>query len=268
LCKWLNVSRSGYYDWRVRRPSDHSLKDRELLQRIRSIYKQSRGTYGSPRVHEALKQYGYAIGKKRVERLMREYSLKGRVVKVTRRQPGIKRFRAYGDNLRLLEPAPTQLNELWVADITYLNLGGKWLYLATVMDVKSRKIIGWSLSNSRTVELSITALKQALKHRKPCANMIFHTDRGVEYTAHRFRDELKQHGIRHSINRAGYCTDNAHMESFFHSLKAELIRSRTFKNEEELRRALKSYINHFYNQQRLHSGIGYLSPVEYEKMAA
>lgn len=199
---------------------------------------------------------------------MRDSGLVGRVVLVTRRQPGLKRFKAAGDNLLRLEPSPTKLNQVWVADVTYLKLGGKWRYLATVMDIYSRRILGWSLSRDRTVNLTLNALGHALKGRVLEKGMIFHTDRGIEYTAYRFRDELKKHGIRHSVNRPGFCTDNAYMESFFHTLKAELIRGRKFKGESELRFALNSYINQFYNHRRMHSGIGYLPPAVFECMAA
>jgi transposase InsO family protein len=238
------------------------------VKEISEIHKRSRGTYGSPRVFKTLKDRGYSIGKKRVERLMRNNGLVGRVVLVTRRQPGLKQFKAAGENLLRFEPRPTKLNQAWVADITYLKLGRKWRYLATVMDVYSRRIIGWSLSSERTTDLTLNALSHALKGRKLENGMIFHTDRGIEYTAYRFRDELKKHGIRHSVNRPGICTDNAYMESFFHTLKAELIRGRRFMQESELRFALNSYINQFYNHRRMHSGIGYIPPAVFERMAA
>lgn len=268
LCAWLKVSRSGYYDWCKRKPSAHALEDQKLTKKVLHIHQRSRGTYGSPRVHAALQTEGYDIGKKRVERLMKEQALVGRVVKVTRRQPGYKKFKVQGDNIKRLEPAPNKLNQVWVGDVTYLKVKGKWRYLATVMDTYSRRIVGWSLGNDRTVNLTIRALKHAIKRRNLGENMLFHTDRGIEYTAYKFQDELIKHGMRHSVNRPGHCTDNAHMESFFHSLKAELIRGRNFKTENELRYALNSYINRFYNHQRIHSGIGYTNPANFERMAA
>ena len=199
---------------------------------------------------------------------MRELGIQGRVVEVTRRQPGLKRFKAAGENLRLDAPEVTGPNQQWVADITYLKLHGIWLYLAVVMDVYSRRILGWSLGKNRTTELTLAALRYAAKGRELTGTKLFHTDRGIEYTAFRFRDELKKYGFRPSFNRPGVCTDNAHMESFFHTLKAELVRGRVFRNEEELRYSLNSYINQFYNHKRLHSGIGYYAPAEYERMAA
>ena len=211
LCQWLKVSRSGYYDWCKRKPSKHETQDIQLGKRIVKIHQASRGTYGSPRVHETLKKEGVNVGKKRVERLMRKHSLVGRVVKVTRRIPGLKQFQSKGENLRRSAPSTTQLNQVWVGDVTYLKVKDRWHYLATVMDVYSRRIIGWSLGKDRTVNLTLRALKHALKNRRPEKDMIFHTDRGIEYAAYRYQDELTKHGIRHSVNRLGYCTDNAHM---------------------------------------------------------
>jgi len=157
---------------------------------------------------------------------------------------------------------------VWVGDVTYLKIKGRWQYLATVMDQYSRRIIGWSLSSTRTTELTRAALRYALKKRKPKAGVIFHTDRGIEYTGHGFQRILTDNGIHHSVNRPGKCTDNASMESFFHSLKAELIRGTGFEDAQELRRSLSLYINTFYNEVRLHSGIGYKSPMKYELCTA
>ena len=154
LCQWLKVSKSGFYDWYNRKPSKHALDDIRLGQLIVKIHQASRGTYGSPRVHEALKKEGYYVGKKRVERLMRQHSLVSRVVQVTKRIPSLKQFKAKGENLRRSEPSASQLNQVWVGDVTYLKVKGKWHYLATVMDVYSRKVLGWSLGKDRTVNLT------------------------------------------------------------------------------------------------------------------
>lgn len=224
--------------------------------------------YGSPRVHQALLKQGEYIGENRVARLMKQADLQGRVVKVTRRNPGLKRFVSDGKNLRLKAAEVTNINQQWVADVTYLKVNGKWRYLAVIMDIFSRRILGWSLGVNRTTELTLSALKYALRKRNPPRGLIFHTDRGCEYTAYSFRDELIKYGMQVSLSRAGMCTDNAHMESFFHSLKAELIRGNVFRKEDELRYALGSYINQFYNCKRLHSGIEYHSPVDYELMVA
>ncbi len=235
---------------------------------ILSIHEASCGTYGSPRVYQALIKRGERIGEKRVERLMRSLGIQGRVVAVTRRQPGLKRFKNAGENLRLDAPPVRRPNQQWVADVTYLKVRAAWYYLAVVMDVYSRRILGWSLGKNRTTELILAALRYAVKGRDLSGLNLFHTDRGIEYTAFRFRDELKTYGVKPSFNRPGICTDNAHMESFFHTLKAELIRGWVFSDEAELRYALNSYINQFYNHKRSHSGIGYHAPAKYERMAA
>lgn len=267
LCQWFAVSPGGYYDWLKRPVSRRAREDQRLLAEIRSIYEASRGVYGSPRVHQVLRRQGVHVGRKRVERLMKEAGLRGRVVRVIRRQPGAKQFRADGENVRLSMSATTSTDQVWVGDITYLRVAGYWAHLAVVMDVHSRRVLGWTVSKGRTVQITLTALRQAMRRRTPAPGCIFHSDRGVEYTAYRYRDALERHGMIRSVNRPGQCTDNAHMESFFHSLKAELIRGRTFKTVQELRYALNSYINQFYNHQRLHSGINYSTPVEYEQTA-
>ena len=212
-----------------------------------------------------LRRNGIRVGKKRVERLMRSLGLQARFVKVTR-TPGLKYFKAEGENLRLLAPGVSGVNQQWVSDVTYLRVKGRWFYLAAVMDVYSRRILGWSLDKARTTSLTLSALRYALKGRRPERDMIFHTDRGIEFAAFRFRDILLKHGIRASVNRPGHCTDNAHIESFFHTMKVELIRGNKFNSERELRSCLNSYINQFYNHKRLHSGIGYYSPAEYEQL--
>ena len=172
---------------------------------------------------------------------------------MTRRQPGLKRFIERGDNLRLNEPAPGSINQVWVSDITYIKVRDTYKYLITIMDLFSRRIFSWSLTETRTTKDTCRVLKRAIRERQPGGGLIFHTDRGIEYTGNEFRKALGKHNIKASVNRLGYCTDNGHMESYFHSLKAELIRGRKFNTMDELRYALNSYINHFYNKKRLHS---------------
>lgn len=268
LCDWLNVSRSGFYSWEKREASKRYHEDQRLLKKITRIYWKSSGRYGSPRIYKALLKQGVNVGRKRVERLMREVGLKGRVVRVTRRQPGMKRFKAKGDNLLRDMSDPTAINQVWVADVTYLKVNGRWEYLATVMDLYSRRIIGWSLSSTRTTVLTRAAMMYALRKRNHPTGVLLHTDRGVEYTGGEFQRLLKDNEFKHSLNRPGHCTDNAFMESFFHSLKAELIRGSSYKSTKELRRSLTTYINKFYNTVRLHSGLNYESPIEYEQRAA
>jgi len=268
LCEWLDVTRSGFYTWEKREASKRYHEDRMLLKRITQLYWKSGGRYGSPRIFKKLIKQGVSVGRKRVERLMREAGLKGRVVRVTRRQPGSKRFQARGENLVRKMGKPTAINQVGGANVTYLKVNGQWQYLATVMDLYSRRILGWSLSSTRTTELTRAAMTYALKKRNYPKGVLFHTDRGVEYTGGEFQKILKENNFRHSLNRPGHCTDNAFMESFFHSLKAELIRGTIYRKATELRRALSTYINHFYNTVRLHSGLDYESPIEYEQRAA
>ena len=262
------MSRSGYYDWVKRKPSERARDDVELTDKIRSIHTWSRKTYGSPRVHRALQQEGVYVGENRVARLMQENGLKGRVVTVTRRAPKLRRFQQEGENLRLKAPMPTETNEQWVADLTYIKVGQQYRHLITIMDVYSRRILGWSLCDSRTTDDVLPLLKRVIHKRQPSSGLIFHTDRGIEFMAYAIQNELEKHGLRRSYNRLGHCTDNAHMESFYHSLKGELIRGRKFDSVKQLRLALSSYIDGFYNRTRLHSGIGYDSPMNYEKRAA
>lgn len=265
LCEWLSVSRSGFYAWKARKPSKRDDSDKALLIHIKQVFADSKGRYGSPRVHKALRIQGIYVSCKRVERLMRDANLKGRVSRVTRRVPGLKRFVSKGENRLLKHGNAKQLNQVWVADVTYLKHNGTWQYLATVMDQYSRRILGWSLSSSRTTSLTCAALTNALKKRNFPRNVIFHTDRGVEYTGSVFQDLLLKFGFKHSVNRIGYCTDNAFMESFYHSLKGELIRKSKFESVSHLRKEVGCYINHFYNRVRLHSGINYQSPINYEQ---
>lgn len=264
----MGVSHSGYYGWLKREPCDREKEDIELLYQIRKVHSKSREAYGSPRVHYCLKEKGFAVGKNRVARLMCENGLKGRVVTVTQRRPKLKRFQQAGENLRLKAPKPSRCNEQWVADLTYIKAGAKYHYLITIMDVYSRRILGWSLCQNRTADDVLSLLRRVIARRRPEPGLVFHTDRGIEFMAYSIQEELSRHGLLRSYNRLGYCTDNAHMESFYHSLKGELIRGRKYDNGEKLRQSLNSYINQFYNRERIHSGIGYSSPINYEKKAA
>lgn len=268
LCEFLGVSKSGYYDWVNRQPSARDYEDGELKQKIQKIFDDSEGRYGSPRIHQALRKQRVFVGRKRVERLMRELRLVARVMKVTSRNVGLREFLASGKNLRLSGNVPTGVDQVWVADITYLKVKKRWMYLSVIMDLYSRRVIAWTLAKTRTSAVTKRTLRYAVRKRQPKAGLIMHTDRGVEYRSASYQKALRLYGIRHSLNRLGYCTDNAHMESFFHSMKAELIRGQSYEYESELRYDLAKYINHFYNTKRLHSGIGYCSPIEYEQLAA
>ena len=256
------MTRSGYYAWRGRGESRRRRQDRALLDTIRARFAQSRGTYGSPRIHRALVASGLRVSRRRVERLMREAGLRARAAKLYRRIPGLHGFFTSIPN-RQLDRLTTGPNQVWVGDITYLKVAGAWRYLAVVMDRYSRRIIGWSLSAFKDARLTLAALNRAVFHRRPRPGVIFHSDRGIEYAAYAFRNRLATLGFVQSMNRPREVTDNAHMESFFHSMKSDAIHGVRFGHEVELGRLLRSYIP-YYNRVRLHSGIGYASPVNYE----
>lgn len=264
----MKVSRSGYYAWLKRSESQHEKDDRKLLIQIKRAFHKSRRTYGSPRVHRALRRVGVYVSRKRVERLMRENGLQARVMKLYRKGVGIKRFFTSIENHRLGHAMPTGINQVWVADITYIKVDKRWRFLATVMDLYSRKIISWSLGKNRNTKLTIGVLLRAIKKRQPKAGLIFHTDRGAEYRSYEVQNVLKSHGMIVSMNRPYHSVDNAEMESFYKTLKGDVIRGNMYTTESALRTDLRSYINHFYNKQRLHSSLGYRTPNEYEAIAA
>lgn len=233
-----------------------------MLGPIRTLFEHSRGTYGSPRIHRALVASGLRVSRRRVERLMREAGLRARAAKLYRRIPGLHEFFTSIPNRQLARLA-TAPDQVWVGDITYLKVAGAWRYLAVVMDRYSRRIVGWSLGATKDARLTLAAFNRAVFHRRPRPGVIFHSDRGVEYAAYAFRKRLAALGFVQSMNRPREITDNAHMESFFHSMKSDVIHGVRFGDETELVGLLRSYIP-YYNGVRLHSGIGYSSPVAYE----
>jgi putative transposase len=198
---------------------------------------------------------------------MREYGFKGRVSRIYANNAGLHKFYKKVSNLRLGKPKPQRMNEIWVGDVTYIKVKNRFQYLATVMDLYSRRVVGWAFGNNRKAELTKRALSNAIRKRHPPEGMVFHSDRGIEYRCNQYSEILDRHGIKHSANRPGCCQDNAHMESFFHTLKGELIRKRNIKNQSELQQLVKGYIVHFYNKKRLHSALDYCSPLEFERLA-
>ena len=266
LCRRYGVTRGGYYAWCGREPSERALEDEGLRVRILAIFEASEGTYGSPRIHEALRQAGVRVGCKRVARLMREQALKGRLARIYRRLPGTRRF--FGDiPNRVLEVTTTAPGQVWVGDVTYIKVGGGWRYLAVVLDRHSRRVLGWRLGSRRDLTLTLKALNRAVARRRLPAGLIFHSDRGVEYSAYAFRARLAALGITQSMKRPRELGDNAFIESFFHSMKAEAIHARVFPHDHALREAVARYIRR-YNLTRLHSSLGYRSPIDYEKTVA
>ena len=263
MCQLYGVTRAGYYAWRHREDCPRRHRDRQLTRRIEAIYQASRGTYGSPRIHGALKAQGECVGRKRIERLMRRQGLKARAAKLYRANPGTHAFFASIPNRQLdrLADAP---DRVWVGDITYLKVGSQWRYLAVVLEQFSRRVVGWSLGRQKDVRLTLSAFNRAVCHRRPRAGLLFHTYRGIEYAAYAFRERLAELGVTQSMNHPGGLADNAHVESFFHSMKSDIIHGAQFANERTLARAVRRYIP-FYNGRRLHSSLDYRSPVAYEQ---
>lgn len=268
LCDWLHVSYSGFYKWRKRGETARDRENRELAKQIEDIFFANHTNYGSPRVTTALNEKGVLVNHKRVERIMREAGLVGKAGRIYRRKALPEKFYTKMPNLKKDMPAPCEVDKQWVGDLTYLKVGAQWQYLAVVMDLYSRRILGWALGENKSAELTRAALRQALRHRTVKAGLIFHTDRGSEYGAYLIQDELKRFGIRSSMNRPRYVTDNAHMESFFQSMKTECIHGSTFDSERQLRKTLSWYLDEYYNQQRIHTSIGGTNPSNYERMAA
>jgi putative transposase len=264
MARVLGVSEAGYYAWRHRSPSARALADAVLLKRVRTIHASSRETYGAPRVHAALRADGGKHGRKRVARLMCAAGLVG----ASRRRAGVTTTKRDKE----ARPAPdlvdrdftaTAPNQLWVADITFIPTAAGFLYLAVVLDAWSRKIVGWSMANHLRAELVVDALEMALGQRRP-HNVILHSDQGSQYTSLAFGKRCKEAGVRPSMGSVGDAYDNAMCESFFATLECELLERRRFASHAEARMACFSFIEGWYNPARLHSGLGYRSPIAYE----
>jgi len=266
MCALYKVSCSGYYAWAHRPPSKRSVEDEAWLATIQTAFKKSRETYGSPRVHATLLREGKVVGRRKVERIMRENGIRACSTELYRRVPGSTQ-RYLTANNEIHRKAITQVNQVWVGDVTYLRMNGQWRYLATVMDRYSRRLIGWSYGRQRTAQLAIRALRKAIKQCTPTKQTIFHSDRGSEYVAYPYQRVLTQAGITRSTNRPRTITDNAHMESWNKSLKSEMYHRYNFPTDQSLYKSIKSYID-FYNTDRLHSSLGYRSPMEFESLCA
>jgi len=268
LCNRLGVSPAGFYKWQNRDEADRTLENRRLAKRIKQLFAEHKGNYGSPRIHRALRKSGEIVNLKRVERLMRDMSLVGKASRLYRSKPLPENPCITVANLKRQEPSPVAVNQQWAGDVTYLKVNGQWSYLAVIIDLYSRSIVGWELSQTRTADLTVSALKKALLHRDVRLGLIFHSDRGAEYGAYQFQDELRRAGIRPSMNRPKHMTDNAHVESFFKTIKTESFHGLAFESATQLRATLAWYIDSYYNTKRLHSSLGFNTPNEYESMAA
>jgi putative transposase len=262
MCRLYGVTRGGYYAWRKRRPSARAQRDAHLLEQIRRIHVAHDRNYGSPRVHGALRSTGERLGVKRVARLMREHHLRGKVADLYRSRAGTKAFftRVPNRQLAVLANAP---NRVWVGDVTYLKVGAVWRYLAVIVDKYSRRVLAWALRKRRDVGLTLRALRLAVQKRRPNSGLIFHSDRGIEYAAESFAERLRSLGFVQSMNRPKRMNDNAHMESFFHTMKSELHKKLRVATDTKLREVITTYV-HYYNERRGHTSLHHRSPVTFE----
>jgi putative transposase len=267
MCRVLGVSASGYYAWQQRAASARAIKDQQLLEQIRTFHRQSRGTYGAPRLHRDLRAAGVRVARKRVARLLKQAGLRG----VSRRKWVVTTVRA--EHVR---PAPdlvqrtftaTGPNQLWVGDITYVPTGAGTLYLAVVLDVWSRRIVGWAMATHLRTSLVVAALEMALTQRRP-KTVIHHSDQGCQYTAIEFGRRCREANVRPSMGSVGDCYDNAMCESFFATLECELLDRVTLRTPPEARIAVFDFIEGWYNTTRRHSSLDYLSPIDFERQAA
>jgi putative transposase len=268
MCRVLDVSRSGYYAWQSRQgqpPSARVSMRQELVEKIRDVHRESREVYGSPRVYQELKAQGESVCENTVAKVMKDNGIRS----VVRRKFRVKTT----DSSHAHAIAPNVLernfqqdlpNQAWAADITYVPTAEGWLYLSMVIDLCSRKVVGWAMADHLRAELCTEALEMALARRKPGEGLIHHSDRGVQYACNDYRELLEEHGIQCSMSGRGDCYDNAVVESFFKTLKTELVYQQEYQTREEAKRSIFEYVEVFYNRRRRHSSLGYLSPGEYE----
>jgi putative transposase len=269
MCRVLRISPSGYYAWRSRPESRRTVENRVLLGAIRRLHAESGGTYGAPRVHAALRALGRRVARHRIARLMRLAGLRGlaalpRRVRTTDSRHGHPVApNRLGRNFEATAPG-----QVWLADLTYVRTGEGWLYLAALIDLYTRKVVGWSMRETLHAGIALEALRMGIERQCPPPGLVHHSDRGIQYAADDYRRALAAAGITSSMSRRGNCLHNAPMESFFHTLKVERVHHRLYATRNEARRDLFAYIEGFYNSRRLHSGIGYRSPADMERMAA
>ena len=264
MCGVLKVSRSGYYAWERHEPSLRERDNEELLRRILEVHSQSRRLYGSPRVVVELRKQGVRCGRNRVARIVREHLIRGEVKKRRfRRTTDSRHDYALASNL-LVERSQTE--GVWASDMTFVPTSEGWLYVAAVMNVKSRRIIGLSMSDRLTQELASSALRDAVGRQSPSEGLIHHSDRGRQYASYAYQELLREYGMIPSMSRSGNCYDNAYLESFFGTLKTELVHGERYRTRLEARLSIFEYVEVFYNRQRSHSALGYRSPEQYEKL--
>jgi transposase InsO family protein len=265
-CVLLEVSRAAFYSWLQHLPSGRCRADERLLRKIRSVHRDSKGTYGSPRVHAHLRNNGEVCGKNRIARLMQANGIVGNAPRRFKRTtiPGAS-ANAVDLVKRVFGPGTVEVNRLWCGDISFIRTWEGWLYLATVIDVASRRVVGWAIADHMRTELVADALKMALDRRRPGPGLIFHSDRDCQYTSQEFTALLDRNKIVQSLSRPGQCWDNAVAESFFATLKCELVHRHAWPTRVRARSAIFEFIEAWYNRRRLHSSLGYLSPSSYER---
>ena len=267
MCAVLGVSPAGYYAWRTRPESERSIANRDLLSEVRRVHRDNRGRYGSPRIHAELRDRGVSRG--RIERLMRRHGIRAVMARVWHPRTTDSRHNLpVAPNLVDRNFTAVAPNRVWLADITYIRTDQGWLYLAAVMDLYSRKIVGYATADHLRTELPLAALRMASKARRPEAGLIHHSDRGVQYASADYRKALQSIRALASMSHKADCYDNAPMESFFHTLKTELVHHRHYATRAEAERDIFAYVEGFYNRTRLHSAIGYISPIRMELKAA
>jgi transposase InsO family protein len=268
MCRALAVSPAGYYAWRERPESRRAAANRTLLSAIRVLHQESRETYGSPSIWDALSKQGHAVGKHRVARLMRQDGIRAKTVKKWRATTQSQHRFPVAANTVNRQFTVESPNRVWAGDITYVWTTEGWLYLAVLLDLYSRRVIGWAMGQRLTGELAEQALRMALTNRQPRAGLLHHSDRGSQYAAMNYQQVLTRHGITPSMSRKGNCWDNACVESFFGTLKRELVYHRHYATRDEAKQDIFEYLEVFYNRQRRHSTLGYDSPAEYEARTA
>lgn len=266
LCKVLDVSPSGYYAWRQRPASAREMANRELVKKIEVVYNDSYGTYGSPRIYRELQAQGVACSENRVARLMRLYHIRAKQTRRCKVTTKRNKCHPVAPNVLKRDFTADRPDQKWLSDITYIPTLEGWLYLAVILDLYARRIVGWSMSDRMTTTLTLDALQMAILHRQPGPGLIHHSDQGSQYTDQAYQSVLENYGIRVSMNSVGSWYDNAPMESFIGTLKSELVHHRLYRTRDEARPDLFFYIEAFYNQRRRHSSLDYLSPEAYEQL--
>jgi len=267
MCRVIGASRSGYYGWKMQPQSKRQKENEKILMEIKESHKNSHRVYGSPRITEDLQAKGTKCSKNRVARLMKVHGIIAKAKKKFKATTNSKHNLPVADNLLNQDFVAEKPNTVWVSDITYIWTLEGWLYLAVILDLYSRQVVGWAMSDRLTANFVIKALHQAIGRRNPVRGCILHSDRGIQYASADFRDVLNSHGFIQSMSRKGNCYDNAVAESFFHTLKTEHVYDYRYETRAEAIQSIFEYIEIFYNRQRRHSAIGYRSPVSYELLA-